>query len=84
MAKKRSLAKLAPLTFGRWGRVVVGLATLAVAGVLGLSELGTVGSTALVLLGLSFVVGGVVGNPGCEITALPNLVLPSDKRIHCL
>ncbi|MDA2928682.1 hypothetical protein MYX84_01855 [Acidobacteria bacterium AH-259-O06] len=27
------------------------------------------------LLGLSFVLGGLLANPGCEVTALPNLIL---------
>ncbi|HKW89516.1 MAG TPA: hypothetical protein VJN21_12250 [Candidatus Acidoferrales bacterium] len=36
----------------------------------------------LALLGISFVVGGAVANPGCETTALPNLVLPQEKRLY--
>ena len=64
--------------------VATGLATIVAAGLWGPSELTWLGFTALMLLGLSFLVGGVVGNPGCELTALPNLVLPSRKRLHCL
>ena len=52
--------------------MVVGVATLAAASSLGPSELTVLGFAGLFLLGLSFVVGGVVGNPGCEITVLPN------------
>lgn len=84
MAQKRNLATLQPLRFGRLGRVVVGVATLAAASLWGPIELSWLGFAALILLGLSFLVGGLVGNPGCEVTALPNLVLPSDKRMHCL
>ena len=65
-------------------RVGTGLATIVATGLWGPSELPWLGFAALMLLGLSFLVGGVVGNPGCEITALPNLVLLSNKRLHCL
>ena len=37
---------------------------------------------ALALLGLSFLIGGLLANPGCELTALPNLFLRSDKKVH--
>ena len=84
MTQNRNLATLEPLLFGRLGRVAAGFATLAGASFWGPTELTWLGFTALALLGLSFLVGGLVGNPGCEITALPNLVLPSDKRLHCL
>ena len=84
MTQNRNLTTLKPLVFGRLGRVAAGLATVAAASFWGPSELTWVGFTALMLLGLSFLVGGLVGNPGCEITALPNLVLPSNKRLHCL
>ncbi len=82
MQEHQDLAKLPPLLFGRLSRVVFGVATLAVAVALGSGGLGGIGFAALVLLGLSFLVGGLTGNPGCELSSLPNLVLPSDKRVH--
>ena len=84
MARTQNLTTLKPLWIGRLSRVGAGLATLVAASLSGPSELSWLGFTALMLLGLSFVVGGLVGNPGCEITALPNLVLSSDKRLHSL
>jgi len=39
-----------------------------------------VGGLILGLLGLSFVVGGLLANPGCEITALPNLFLKKSRH----
>ena len=32
---------------------------------------------------LVFLIGGLVGNPGCELTAIPNLVLRPEQRVHC-
>ncbi len=84
MPHNRNLAKLQPLFFGRVGRVVAGLLTVVATAFWGPSEVGWLGFTALMLLGVSFLVGGLTANPGCEITALPNVVLPSDKRLHCL
>ncbi len=84
MTRPRHLATLKPLLIGRLSRAGAGLATLVAASLWGPSELTWLGFMGLMLLGLSFLVGGVVGNPGCEITALPNLVLPSTKRLHCL
>ena len=77
MHEHTSLSKLPPLWFGRVSRVVFGMATLV-----GAVELGGIPFIASILLGLSFLVGGLMGNPGCELSALPNLVLPSDKRVH--
>jgi len=80
-----SLAKLEPLFFGRVGRVLVGLAVLYWG-----AEMGRGAgddrllAAGIVLLGLSFLIGGLLGNPGCEITALPNLVLPPEKQLHCV
>ncbi len=77
------LSKLRPLILGRLTRVLAGLGTLAAAfWFVEWQGLAILAGLALVLLGLSFVVGGLVGNPGCELTALPNLLLPSDKRVH--
>ncbi len=82
MQEHQNLATLPPLLFGRLSRVVFGVVTLAFAVTLGADGLGRFGFAALVLLGLSFLVGGLTGNPGCELSSLPNLVLPSDKRVH--
>ena len=84
MTRTRNLATLTPLRIGRLSRMGVGLATIVAAGLWGPSELSWLGFAALILLGLSFLVGGVVGNPGCELTALPNLALPLNKRLHFL
>jgi hypothetical protein len=43
---------------------------------------GWVGAAILAFLGLSFFIGGLVANPGCEITAILNLLLPEPKRLH--
>ncbi len=82
MTEKTSLAKLPPLAVGRVTRVVFGVATLSWANPMGTSELGLPGMVALVFLGVSFLLGGLLGNPGCELSALPNLVLPREKQIH--
>lgn len=74
---------LKPLIIGRLTRVLFGIGTLAVVGIVGPRELSFWGTFALILLGISFVVGGLLGNPGCEITALPNLFLSKEKRVHC-
>ncbi len=50
----------------------------------GTEGVGPVGALLLGFLGLSFLVGGLVANPGCEITALANIFLPRDKRMHFL
>jgi hypothetical protein len=83
MTERTSLAKLEPLFFGRLTRVGFGLATLY-AVYSWWSELDWLWAAVLVFLGLSFLAGGLVGNPGCEITALPNLVLPKEKHAHCV
>lgn len=83
MERKR-MAQLKPLVIGRVTRVLFGIATFILIPVIGVATLTFWGVAALILLGLSFVVGGIVGNPGCELTALPNLLLPKMKRVHCL
>jgi len=35
----------------------------------------------LAFFGVSLVLGGIMAYPGCEVTALPNLLLR--RRIHC-
>ncbi|MGE0124443.1 MAG: hypothetical protein AB7U25_16060 [Vicinamibacterales bacterium] len=68
-----------PLFFGRLLRVVFGIATLAS---VFLAEVDVLGQIGLGTLGLSFLVGGLIGNPGCEITAIPNLLFRT--RAHCV
>ena len=80
----RDDAKLPPLFFGRFMRILTGLLTLAVIPFVGVDQLGFWGVAGLGFLGLSFLVGGIMGNPGCELTALPNLALPNSKKMHCL
>ena len=72
-----------PLFFGRLTRVVFGAAALYWGATLWSTDLASVAaSLAVIFLGLSFLVGGLMANPGCEITALVNLVLPPEKRLH--
>ena len=74
---------LKPLFFGRLTRVVFGLLALYWGARLWNNDLGSVAaSLGVILLGLSFLVGGLMANPGCEITALVNLLLPAEKRVH--
>ncbi|MEE9562142.1 MAG: hypothetical protein V3W50_03620 [Thermoanaerobaculia bacterium] len=82
--EQQNLAELQPLFFGRLMRILTGLITLGVIPFVGTEQLGFWGVVGLGFLGLSFLIGGLTGNPGCEITALPNLALPSAKRKHCL
>ena len=84
MKNGNSSARLKPLFVGRMTRVLFGLGTLLLIAIIGPSTLTTWGTTALAALGLSFLIGGLVGNPGCELTAIPNLFLSKKKRVHCL
>jgi len=84
MTDRKSLARLKPLAIGRITRVLFGLGTLALIPVIGTSTLTTWGVAGLAALGLSFLIGGLIGNPGCELTAIPNLFLPVKKKTHCL
>ena len=84
MSSNKDLSENRPLAIGRLTRVLFGLGTFIVIFVVGPSALGTTGTVLAAALGVSFVVGGLIGNPGCEITAVPNLLLPESKRIHCL
>ncbi len=75
---------LKPLFFGRLTRVVFGLVALYWGAGLWSSNLTSMAaSLAVMLLGLSFLVGGLMANPGCELTALLNLLLPAERRLHC-
>jgi hypothetical protein len=68
-----------PLLFGRLLRILSGLGLL---GWLVISPLSWFPWRLLLLfLGVSLVIGGVMAYPGCEIMALPNLLLR--RRMHC-
>ena len=82
MTASTRLSRIKPLFIGRLSRFVAGAITVGIALIMGAAALGVVGWLALILLGVSFLVGGLIGNPGCEVTALPNLVLPASKRLH--
>lgn len=82
MREKQSLANLEPLLVGRLSRVLAGAAALAAVPFVGFEGAEIIGASLLVVLGLSFLVGGLVANPGCEVTALPNLLLLREKRVH--
>ncbi|MCC6774993.1 MAG: hypothetical protein IT360_27750 [Gemmatimonadaceae bacterium] len=68
-----------PLFFGRLLRVVFGIATLA--SMPWLAEADVLARIGLGTLGLSCLIGGLIGNRGCEITAIPNLLFRT--RAHC-
>lgn len=79
----RPLGKLPPLLLGRAARIVFGLGSLVGAAFVPWDEAGGVaGGLVLIFFGLSFLAGGLMANPGCEVTALPNLLLPAEKRIN--
>jgi Na+/H+ antiporter NhaC len=84
MKDEKSSAGLRPLFIGRLTRVLFGVGTFFLVAVIGPSTLTTWGTVALVALGLSFLIGGIMGNPGCEVTAIPNLFLSEKKKVHCL
>jgi hypothetical protein len=84
MSEHQNLAALPPLFFGRLMRIVTGVVALGVIPFVGSDQLGFWGVAGLGFLGLSFLIGGIMGNPGCELTALLNLALPSGKKMHCL
>ncbi len=81
---RKSPVSMKPLKIGRIARVVFGVFTLLLIWMIGTESLGLWGTIGLAFLGISFLAGGLMGNPGCELTALPNLVLPGAMRIHCL
>ena len=82
MAETPSVQMLRPFGFGRSSRVVFGLAVFIVAFVFGTGPFGLGGLVALLCIGLSFVVGGLMGTPGCVLSAPLNLLLPRGKRLH--
>ena len=68
-----------PLLFGRLLRILSGLglfAWLVISPPSGLPW-----RVVLLFLGISLVLGGVMAHPGCEIMALPNLLLR--RRMQC-
>jgi hypothetical protein len=71
---------LPPLTIGRTTRVVFGAAVIFFALVAGILQVSVLGFLALMALGLSFLIGGLLAIPGCELSALPNLMLPKRFR----
>lgn len=72
-----------PLFFGRLFRILAGLACLIGIAFLPLFENAWLAVLGLTLAGLTFLVAGIRANPGCEITALPNLFLPSHRQLSC-
>ena len=82
MNENQKLSELRPLFYGRLSRVIFGLAAFALILYVGPDDLGTWGLVGLVFLGVSFIIGGIMANPGCELTALPNLVLPREEHVH--
>lgn len=77
-------AHLKPLLIGRLSRTVFGLAVIYCGIRLWHQNLpAIIASLAMVLFGLSFLIGGLIANPGCEITALLNVLRPKQKRVHC-
>ena len=72
-----------PLFYGRLLRVTSGAAALGAAAMLSTEVLGGWGFAGLVFLGLSFIVSGFSGTAGCEVTAIPNLVLPAGRKLTC-
>jgi hypothetical protein len=71
-----------PLLFGRVTRVLFGVVTFVLIWVIGVNTLTLIGTVALAILGVSFIIGGLTGNPGCEITAIPNLFRSKENRLH--
>lgn len=82
MGHRHGLSTMRPLAFGRASRIAAGLGALIGLAFVPWEGAAILGGVALALLGLSFLVGGLVANPGCELTALPNLFLRSDKKVH--
>jgi hypothetical protein len=82
MSEKQATNKLEPMLIGRVTRVLFGVGTFVLIWFIGVNSLTLVGTAALVFLGISFLIGGLVANPGCELTAIPNLFLSKKNKIH--
>ena len=74
-----------PLFFGRLGRILLGAVCLGLAafGFVTHPEYSVGARVLLLFFGISFVIGGVRAIPGCEITAIPNLFVPSSRQLTC-
>lgn len=72
-----------PLFFGRLIRVLAGVGCFIGAFYVPDFEFTWLGILGLALAGTTFLVAGIRANPGCEITALPNLFLPAHRRLSC-
>lgn len=79
----QDISTLPPLFYGRLARMLAGFITAGVVLFVGREDLGGWGFWGLVFLGLSFFIAGLFAVPGCEITAIPNLLLPKTSQIHC-
>jgi len=85
VAEREGLAKLEPLFFGRLTRALAGAATIYAAARLWSSDPSNILFTIVLgFLGVSFLVGGLLGHPGCEVTVLPNLLVRPEKRSYCV
>jgi hypothetical protein len=82
MSKEQTTDKLEPMLFGRATRVLFGIGTFVLIWVIGVHDLTLVGTGVLAFLGISFLIGGFLANPGCELTAVPNLFLSKKNKIH--
>ena len=72
--------RLQPMFFGRLLRVLAGVAFLIPIPFVPRFEHAWLAIAGLVLAALTFLAAGLTANPGCEITALPNLFLPPARR----
>lgn len=74
-----------PMFYGRLGRIFLGAVCLgfAVFGLITHPEYSASTEALLLFFGISFVIGGVLAIPGCEITAIPNLFVPISRRLTC-
>ena len=72
-----------PLFFGRLLRILAGLGCLIGIFYVPQFEYTWLGILGLALAGLTFLIAGIRANPGCEITAIPNLFLPPHRRLSC-
>lgn len=79
MSERKSLARLQPLFIGRLARVLFGIGTLYFAFTL---TLDWVWLAVLIFLGVSFLLGGLMGHPGCEVMVLPNLLVRPENRSY--
>ncbi|MGP8153717.1 MAG: hypothetical protein ACLQBQ_06175 [Smithella sp.] len=82
--EKRFLATLEPLFVGRVMRILCGIGCFILIWGIGVDTLTLIGVAVLVILGASLIIGAIVRNPGCEITAIPNLFLSKKKQVHCI